>query len=279
MSATSIEWTDVVWNPITGCTPISAGCANCYAQRMAQRLKGRCGYLRDDPFGVTLHPDRITQPLHWRKSRRVFVCSMSDLFHVDVPFEYIHRVLRLMADPHGRTKQHTFMILTKRPGPMRAAMNRLRTEHNFIAPKNILFGVSVENQYTAVKRLLILGGPIFQDNIRFVNYEPALGPVDWSPWADTIDWLICGGESGPGARPMKEEWVLAARDFCQKNYIPFFFKQWRKLKNNPNPVDMTARDHGGNTKGGCLINNTRWLQPHDTPRENIRPPRLIEEQP
>jgi protein gp37 len=248
MNKTKIEWADATWNPITGCTKISPGCANCYAEKMSKRLAGRCGYPADEPFKVTIHPDKIDEPLKWKKPRRVFVCSMSDLFHKDVPMSIITYVLRMARSCEG----HTFMILTKRPARMKEAIREMVSWGMWPVP-NIWLGVTAENQEQADKRI-----PILLDTpaaVRFVSVEPMLGPVDlcnfftlsgcrincpddydicrlhsfeckYSHTSTRLDWVICGGESGPGARPMHPDWARALRDQCQGAGIPFFFKQW-----------------------------------------------------
>jgi len=274
MAKTNIEWTEETWNPVTGCTPVSAGCEHCYARRMATRLAGRCGYPKDEPFAITLHPDRLTQPLRWRKPRTVFVCSMGDLFHERVPSEFIDQVFAVMA----ACPQHTFQVLTKRPERMRdllvhedvlcdisrAASNMaqhelisedrydaideaLRGDSSIWPPPNVWLGVSVEDQQTADERIpLLLQCPAA---LRFVSCEPLLGPVrlqrqlgfeyrhrhkdgSWfkpipgSYPVRLLDWLIVGGETGPGARPMHPQWARSIRDQCQAAGVPFFFKQW-----------------------------------------------------
>ena len=209
---TAIEWTDTTWNPVTGCSKTSPGCANCYAERLSMRLQamGSPHYRRG--FEVAWHEDALEAPLHWRKPRRVFVNSMSDLFHEDVPFEFIERVFDVML----RAEQHQFQILTKRSRLLSRYAPRL------IWPPNVWMGVSVESEAYAhrIDHLRSVGAVI-----RFVSLEPLLGPVlnlDLS----RIDWVIVGGESGPGARPMKGEWVLDIRDQCIATGVPFFFKQW-----------------------------------------------------
>lgn len=220
---TKIEWTDETWNPVTGCTKISPGCKNCYAERMARRLAGRYGYPEQpNHFKVTLHPDRLDQPLRWREPRMIFVNSMSDLFHEDVPFDFISKVMDVIE----RAPQHTFQVLTKRPAHIKqwAYWDNPQT---IDLPDNLWLGVSVENQKTANERR-----EAFRQvpaAVKFLSYEPALGPVDWIGWG-FIDWLICGGESGPKARPMHPDWARAARDQCQAAGVPFFFKQWGEWK-------------------------------------------------
>jgi len=230
---TKIEWTHregttgVTWNPIAGCTKISEGCAHCYAERMATRLKGRFGYPEDEPFRVTLHPDRLSEPRKWRKPRTVFVCSMGDLFHEVVPGTFIHHIWIQMA----LCRDHTFLVLTKRPERMAELVPALNNyEHG--TPNNVWLGVTAENQQRANERIpLLLQTPAA---VRFVSIEPMLGPVDLRWYLGTgemlsshyLDWVIVGGESGPGARPMHPDWARGVRDQCAAAGVPFFFKQW-----------------------------------------------------
>jgi len=272
---TKIEWvrnTDgtqgETWNPVSGCTKVSEGCRNCYAERMAKRLAGRCGYpAAPNQFDVTLHPDKLDLPLRWRKPRMVFVVSMGDLFHEDVPFDFIEQIYGVMAE----AKQHTFQVLTKRPG--RAAeflLNCILPSPHYLNAvdvpliwKNVWLGTSVENQATADERIpLLLQTPAA---VRFVSAEPLLEEIDLThlyghisfgdrvdltvdalsgkyvpAWAgrkakpDTLlskidvgklDWVICGTESGPGARPWDWDWIRNLRDQCQVARVPFFLKQ------------------------------------------------------
>jgi protein gp37 len=210
--STSIEWTDTTWNPVTGCSKISPGCANCYAERLAARLQAMGSPHYRSGFRVAWHQDALDAPLHWQKPRRVFVNSMSDLFHEDVPFEFVERVFDVMR----LAEQHQFQVLTKRSELLARYAPRL------IWPPNVWMGVSVESSsYTyRIDQLRHVGAAI-----RFLSLEPLLGPV-----ADLdltrIDWVIVGGESGPGARPMEGDWVLDIRDQCVAVGVPFFFKQW-----------------------------------------------------
>lgn len=228
---TKIEWTDTVWNVVTGCTKIASGCKHCYAARMANRLRGRCGYPADDPFRVTLHPDRLEQPLRWRKPRMVFVCSMGDMFHNDVPDYFIAAVFGVMA----ATPQHTYQVLTKRPDRMRDLLSRINTDDN------VWLGTSASTQKDFDANVpLLLSTPAA---VRFVSLEPLLEPIDlvdmigpYNATDDTalmgdsrnrgLDWVIVGGESGPRARPMHPQWVRAIRSQCVEAGVPFFFKQW-----------------------------------------------------
>lgn len=265
MGKTSIEWADKVWNPVTGCTKVSEGCRNCYAERIAGRFWG------DRKFtDVQVHTEKLGEPLHWKKPVRVFVNSMSDLFHPDIPDDFIHCVFAVMRS----CERHTFMILTKRPERMLQYLSAENTSYeiqsrftgmrfNGYIPEpgsidyvplrqwplpNVWLGVSVENQEEADKRIpLLLKTPAA---LRFVSYEPALGPIDLQSdalgdtlcrcggcldlannnpdmWrAQRIDWVICGGESGTAARPIHPDWARSVRDQCVAANVPFFFKQW-----------------------------------------------------
>jgi protein gp37 len=216
MSPTKIEWTEETWNPVTGCTPSSAGCKNCYARRMARRLAGRYGYPEGDGFAVTLHPSRLDQPLRWRKPRRVFVCSMGDLFHEDVPWGFIAMVWLRMA----QAPRHTYQILTKRP---RGMLEWMRSEAHEAGPmKHVWLGVTAENQEALDERKQwLVRTPAA---VRFLSVEPMIGPV--SDDLTSIDWVICGGETGPGARPMNPEWAISLQEQCRNAGVPFFFKKW-----------------------------------------------------
>lgn len=227
---TKISWTDATWSPVTGCSAVSPGCTNCYARRMSHRLAGRFGYPANEPFRVTRHPERLGEPLRWSKPRRIFVCSMGDLFHRDVPWEFIRQVFSTMWD----SPQHTFFVLTKRPGRMDYFAERI-LEGNW--PSNVWAGTSVgEAKY--LPWLDAMGS--VPAPVKFLSAEPLLGPLDLrehlrliSPRPGSViqfkpfrlvDWVIVGGESGPGARPMKLDWVRSIRDQCQEAGVPFFFK-------------------------------------------------------
>jgi len=233
MTKTTIEWADEVWNPVTGCSKVSEGCRHCYAERVAGRFWGERKFT-----DVRVHPERLEDPLHWRKPRRVFVNSMSDLFHHDVPFHFVYRVWRTAA----LANQHTFMILTKRPDRMLEFSHWMAGGDDISVaewPQNVWLGVSVETQKEADKRVpLLLETPAA---VRFVSCEPLLGPVrlgEWLPSYDPtqhyarpehegkLDWVIAGGESGPGARPCHPDWARGLRDACLASNVPFFFKQW-----------------------------------------------------
>jgi protein gp37 len=208
----SIEWTEATWNPITGCTKVSPGCKNCYAERMALRLQamGHSNYANG--FKLTTHEQMLELPLTWKKPQMIFVNSMSDLFHEDVPLEFIDRVMDVMR----RASWHQFQVLTKRSARL------LELDAQIEWPDNVWTGVSVESRSYAFRIDHLRGTGA---HIRFLSLEPLLGPL---PDLDLrrIDWVIVGGESGPGARPMKEEWAVDIRDQCLRAGIPFFFKQW-----------------------------------------------------
>lgn len=260
---TKIQWADATWNPVTGCTPVSEGCAHCYAERMARRFN--LSDLRDGEsvsvenyFAPRFHPNRLDIPLHWRKPRRVFVCSMGDLFHEAITHTQQLQVLNLAHE----CPQHSFMVLTKRPERMRDTICSIADDGPLLP--NLWLGVTVENQARADERI-----PILLDTpaaVRFVSVEPMLGPVDlWEvrhwcehcqtthsslscfqqaparskPW---LDWLILGGETGPGARPMQPQWALDVWRQCKAAGVPFFWKQGSNgIEYDPEMV--TTREH------------------------------------
>lgn len=228
---TDIEWTGATWNPATGCDKVSAGCKECYAERGAARLHVMKNRRYDNGFELTLHPDKLGEPLRWRKPRRIFVCSMSDLFHERVPEDFIFRVFETMVRAHW----HTFQILTKRDERLAALSSRLPW------PSNIWAGVSIENA-NYLRRVDSLRDVAAA--IRFLSLEPLLGPLPKISLPG-IHWVICGGESGPKHRPIKAEWVRDIREQCIAAGVPFFFKQW-----------------GGHTPkaGGRLLDGRTWEQ-------------------
>lgn len=208
----SIEWTEATWNPLTGCTKISPGCKNCYAERMAKRLKAMGQEKYKNSFKLTLHRTSLDEPLRSKKPQMFFVNSMSDLFHQDVPLSFIQEVFSVMREAHW----HTFQVLTKR------AQRLAEIDSEIDWPKNVWMGVSVEND-DYLDRI---------DDLRkthaitkFLSLEPLLGPLH-NMNLEGVDWVIVGGESGPGARPMQKEWATNIRDHCTTAGIPFFFKQW-----------------------------------------------------
>jgi protein gp37 len=208
----AIEWTEATWNPLTGCDKISPGCTNCYAERMSLRLRlmGQKNYRNG--FDLTLHEHALGIPLKWKKPQRIFVNSMSDLFHKDVPLDFIQRVFATMR----QASWHRFQILTKRSDRLAELSDSIDW------PANVWMGVSVESSDYAF-RIDHLRGTGAQ--VRFLSIEPLLGPISQLDLRN-IHWAIVGGESGPGARPMKEEWVAEIRDRCLAAGVPFFFKQW-----------------------------------------------------
>lgn len=209
---TSIEWTEMTWNPVTGCTKISPGCKNCYAETMAKRLVAMGSPRYADGFALTLQPDLVDLPKKWRAPRTIFVNSMSDLFHPKVPANFIASVFRTMNE----CTQHQFQVLTKR------ADRLVELAHLFTWTPNIWMGVSVENQKYAPRSTQLAKVPA---HVRFLSVEPLLGPIPELP-LNGIDWVIVGGESGRGARPVAKEWVVDIFRQCRSNGVPFFFKQW-----------------------------------------------------
>ncbi|OGA43743.1 MAG: hypothetical protein A3G25_07785 [Betaproteobacteria bacterium RIFCSPLOWO2_12_FULL_63_13] len=224
----NIEWTEVTWNPVTGCTKISQGCKHCYAERMAKRLTAMGAERYRNGFEVTLHPDLVDLPRRWRQPRVVFVNSMSDLFHDDVPLAYIQRVFATMRDcPH-----HTFQILTKRSDRLAQFAPLLQW------PANVWMGVSVEDARVRHRIADLQATPA---QVRFLSLEPMIGPLDDLP-LQGIHWVIVGGESGPRARPMQKEWVRSVLRQCRVAKVSFFFKQWGGVRK-----DLTGRALNGRT--------------------------------
>lgn len=282
MANTKIEWATKVWNPVTGCTPISAGCANCYAKRMANRLKGRHGYDAADPFKVTIHTeDKFLEPLKWRKPSNVFVCSMGDLFHKDVPTLEIDKVFAIAAI----SPKHNFMFLTKRPDRMAtyfdtpakklaerwedviysmgisAGDDEIDTVASFLHNicglgwplKNIWLGVSVEDQKAADDRIHYLNE--ISAAVKFVSCEPLLSEINFEKslgeslkWhagglKNCISWVISGGETGHNARPVHPDWIRSIRNQCDSGGIPFFFKGWGEFKNGSDYINLKTSNH------------------------------------
>lgn len=292
----AIEWTDATWNPVTGCSHVSEGCRYCYAERMAKRLAamGKAGYTalpwtaQNAARNVILHPELLDKPISWKRPRRIFVNSMSDLFHEQVPFGFILDVFNIMCDE--RTEQHTFQVLTKRPQRM-LEFFRWATEYASgdcamsvdlevmgHLPANIWLGVSVENQSAADSRI-----PLLQQApaaARFLSCEPLLGGVNFEPdfrpgaahshLLDGIHWVIVGGESGPNARPMHPDWARGIRDQCQAASVPFFFKQWGefcpgergRLYREPTPVftDGQPMVKVGKKSAGRVLDGREWSE-------------------
>lgn len=223
----SIEWTQMTWNPVTGCTKVSQGCKHCYAEKMAKRLKAMGVDRYSDGFQLTLHPDLIELPKRWRQPRVVFVNSMSDLFHEDVPVEFIQRVFDTMA----ACPQHTFQVLTKRSERLREICDHLPWSDN------VWMGVSVEDHKVISRIADLQHCPALT---RFLSCEPLIGPLDNLDLAG-VHWLIAGGESGPGARPMDPAWVLSLRDQCREQQVAFFFKQWGGKRKHTTGRELEGR--------------------------------------
>lgn len=235
MSAnSSIEWTDATWNPVRGCTQISPGCAHCYAEVFAERFRGVPGHPYEQGFDIRFVPEKLAEPLLWPKPKMVFVNSMSDLFHEDVPLEYIRRVARVME----KANWHTYQVLTKRSLRMRDLLQgELR---DYAALPHIWWGVSVENRKHGLPRLGDLRAA--PAAMRFLSVEPLLedlGQVN----LDGIHWMIVGGESGHGARPMNPAWVISLRDQCAAGGVPFFFKQWGGVRKGKAGRELEGRTY------------------------------------
>jgi protein gp37 len=232
---TTIEWTDATWNPVTGCTKISAGCDLCYAERLSERFRGVKGHPFEHGFDVTLRPERLEQPLAWRRPKMIFVNSMSDLLHKEVPWSFVDRVFDTME----RAAWHRFQVLTKRSSRLRDYVNARYGRRG--APGHFWLGASVEDG-TKVSRIRHMQAA--RAAVRFLSIEPLIGrmgTVDLSG----VHWVIVGGESGPRARPMLVEWVREVRDQCVAAGVPFFFKQWGGLRPK---------------SGGRLLDGREWNQ-------------------
>lgn len=229
---TAIEWTDATWNPVTGCSKISPGCLHCYAERFSERFRGVPGHPFEVGFDLTLRPERLRQPLAWRSARMVFVNSMSDLFHKDVPEPFVDRVFDTMEEAGW----HTFQVLTKRSSRM-ASYTRRRYATR-LPPPNVWLGVSVEDglrkSRVAHLRMTIAA-------VRFLSVEPLIGPVGLLNLSG-IHWVIAGGESGPGHRPVLAEWVEEVRDQCVEQEVAFFFKQWGGVRPKSNGRLLDGRE-------------------------------------
>lgn len=232
---TTIEWTEATWNPVTGCTRIGAGCDHCYAERFAERFRGVVGHPFERGFDLQRRPERLGQPLSWRRPRMIFVNSMGDLFHKGVPRAFVDEVFDTME----RADWHVFQLLTKRSTRMRDYVNaRYRRRP---APAHVWMGVSIEDE-SKLSRARHLRATAAR--VRFLSLEPLIGPIRDLD-LDGIHWVIVGGESGPGARPMHPDWARWIRDLCAEAGAPFFFKQW-----------------GGRTPkaGGRLLDDREWSQ-------------------
>ena len=216
----AIEWTDSTWNPVTGCTKVSRGCDNCYAERFAERFRGVAGHPFEMGFDLKLREERLEQPLRWKRSRQVFVNSMSDLFHKEVPWRFVDRVFDVME----QADWHVFQVLTKRSSLMRDYLRGRYGES--VVPSHIWCGVSVEDRSALARVRHLQESPV---SLRFLSMEPLLDSVGEFD-VSGISWIIVGGESGPGARPIQSIWVCEIKNLSEDNGIPFFFKQWGGLR-------------------------------------------------
>lgn len=228
----AIEWTDATWNPITGCTKITRGCDNCYAARFSERFRGVPGHPFENGFDLTLRPERIAQPMAWRRPRMIFVNSMSDLFHKEVPRSFIDQVFDTMEEADW----HVFQVLTKRSSLMRNYLRRRYLDRP--PPLHIWFGVSVENASARSRIEHLRQAPAA---VRFLSVEPLIGAVG-KLQLDGIHWVIAGGESGPGARPMNIEWARQVRDECERQKVAFFFKQWGGFRPKSGGRELDGRE-------------------------------------
>lgn len=227
----AIEWTDATWNPVTGCTKITAGCDNCYASRFAERWRGIKGHPFEHGFDLTLRPERILQPLKWKRSRMIFVNSMSDLFHKGVPKSFVDKVFDTMESADW----HIFQLLTKRSSRMR---DYLKSRYaGRLAPEHIWCGVSVEDSRGAARISHLRDAPA---SVRFLSVEPLIGPVGPVNLSG-IHWVIAGGESGPGSRILNIEWAREIRDQCSDQGVKFFFKQWGGIRPKSGGRELDGR--------------------------------------
>jgi len=231
-----IEWTDATWNPVRGCTKITPGCDHCYAETFAERFRGVPGHPYEQGFDLRLVPEKLAEPLRWKTPKMIFVNSMSDLFHKDVPDDYVEAVGRVMQ----RANWHTYQVLTKRSSRLRDMLkDRLQFAANL---PHIWWGVSVENRAQGLVRIRHLQEA--PAAVRFLSIEPLLedlGEIN----LEGIHWVIVGGESGAGARPMQKEWVLSLRDQCEKAQVPFFFKQWGGVRKSKAGRELDGKKYDG----------------------------------
>ncbi len=228
----AIEWTDATWNPVTGCTKITRGCDNCYAERFSERWRGVPGHPFATGFDLTLRPERLEQPIKWKRRRMIFVNSMSDLFHKNVPRAFVDRVFDTMETADW----HVFQVLTKRSSLMR---DYLRFRYGDTrGPAHIWCGVSVEDAEGAARIKHLRASPA---GVRFLSIEPLIGAVGQIDLGG-IDWVIAGGESGPGARPIHLEWVREVRDQCVEQNVAFFFKQWGGIRPKSGGRELDGRE-------------------------------------
>jgi protein gp37 len=255
-SSSTIEWTDATWNPVRGCTKISPGCKFCYAERFAERFRGVKGHPFEQGFDLRLIPEKLAEPLRWKTPKRIFVNSMSDLFHEDVPDAYIESICRVMVAANW----HTYQVLTKRSKRMR---DLLKTKLRFATScRHIWWGVSVEDRKYGLPRIEHLRQA--PAAVRFLSIEPLLEDLKKINLVK-MDWVIVGGESGPGARPMDKEWVVSIRNQCRVAKVKFFFKQWGGVRKHLNGRLLDGRTYDDAPRG----------EPHPVPIDTHRL-RLIE---
>lgn len=231
-----IEWTDATWNPIRGCSKVSPGCKHCYAERFAERFRGVSGHPFEQGFDLRLVPEKLAEPVRWSEPRMIFVNSMSDLFQENVPLDFISRVAATMQFANW----HTYQVLTKRSKRMKDALSGPLM--SFAAEKHIWWGVSVEDKKYGVPRIADLHAT--PAAVRFLSVEPLLEDIGRIPLQD-ISWVIVGGESGPGARPMKKEWVISIQEQCADAGVPFFFKQWGGVRKKAHGRSLNGRTYDG----------------------------------
>ena len=251
-----IEWTDATWNPTTGCTKVSRGCDRCYAERFSERFRGTKGHPFENGFDLTVRPSRLTLPLSWKRPRQIFVNSMSDLFHDAVPEDYISTVAKVMVAANW----HTYQVLTKRSGRLR---NLLNSTLSFAANQpHIWWGVSVEDRRYGLPRVEDLRNA--DAAVRFLSVEPLLEDLGKLN-LDRISWVIVGGESGSGARPMEKEWVLSIRGQCRQASVPFFFKQWGGVRKSRNgrKLDGKTYDEFPALKNSSIVKSVRLPAYHE----------------
>lgn len=242
MNKSNIEWTEVTWNPSTGCTKISSGCESCYAERWSNMQYKRGIFQYRNRFELTLAPERLKDPLKWKRPRTIFVNSMSDLFHEKVHDSYIEEVFKVMNE----MTVHTFQILTKRIERVKYLPSTLKWSNN------IWLGVSVEHN-DFVHRIYKLKETAAK--VKFISFEPLLSEIHFNQYCD-IDWVLVGGETGGKARKIEKEWILSIKNNCQQSSTPFFFKQWGKRLFNPDEKDPTLNKwHPSFAKGGCMLDN------------------------
>src|SRR5271157_247096 len=241
-SFSKIEWTDATWNPVRGCTKVSPGCKHCYAETFAERFRGVPGHPYEQGFDLRLVPDKLIEPLKWARPRMIFVNSMSDLFQDGVPDDFIVRVAKVMHAANW----HTYQVLTKRARRMRELLNgKLRFAAN---AENIWWGVSVENKRHGLPRVRDL--QLSAGTVRFLSIEPLLEDLV-SINLSRIDWVIVGGESGPGARPMSDDWVIKLRNQCRHDGVKFFFKQWGGVRKGENGRLLDGRTYDELPRGSA----------------------------